>query len=378
MTEFDHLEERGNMIIPRGADFSGERFDAFKNLASSAKADGALIVAQINHPGRLAQSRLQKAPISASDVVVKGNLEIFKSIENSESIFTYAKPHAASQEEINQVIEGFAHAAEYLEKAGWDGIQIQGAHGFLLSQFFSSVTNLRTDKYGGSLKNRIRLIVEIADACRERVSPSFIIGIKINSVDFQNGFTVEEAQTLCESLEEAMFDYVELSGGSVETNYAEVGGHRRDSTTKRESFFLDFAQQIVKPLNKTKTYVTGGFKTVGGMTDALKTVDGVGMVRAACQEPHLPKDILEGKVTGAIKRLLDDQHWGITTVAAGSQIRQLGKDEEPFDQSIPANNASFLLDFEAFMTTFGKETDQNKYGFLDLSQPAKPYYGVRA
>jgi 2,4-dienoyl-CoA reductase-like NADH-dependent reductase (Old Yellow Enzyme family) len=256
---------------------------------------------------------------------------------------------------------------------------LQAAHDFLLSQFLSSVSNQRDDDYGGSLHNRIRLIIEIAAEIRKRVSPQFVLGIKINSVDFQQGFSANDARALCESLEAAHFDYVELSSGSVETKYAEVSGgvdDRRESTKARESFFLNFTDQIVAPLSQVKTYVTGGFKTVGGMVDALRSVDGVGLVRAACQEPRLPSDILAGSVTGAIKRLLDDQHWGITTVAAGAQIRQLSKDEEPFDQSVQANADSFLVDFDVFLESFGKEADENKYGFLDSSQPAQPYGGA--
>ncbi|KAF2106353.1 hypothetical protein BDV96DRAFT_533879 [Lophiotrema nucula] len=376
MIDPTHLEERGNMIIPGDADFRGERFDAFRQLGAAGRAQGSLMVGQISHPGRLAHSRLQHDPVSASSVPVRGNLEIFKSKELLDAIFTYAPPHAASLDEVATIIDGFAHAAEFLDRAGWDGIQLQAAHGFLLSQFLSSVSNQREDNYGGSLENRIRLIIEIAAEIRKRVSPNFILGIKINSVDFQSGFSAEDAQTLCKSLETAHFDYVELSGGSVETNYAEVSGSvdgKRESTKARESFFLNFADQIVAPLSSVKAYVTGGFKTVGGMVDALRSVDGVGLVRAACQEPCLPREILAGNVTGAINRLLDDHHWGVTTVAAGAQIRQLSKDLEPFDQSIQANADSFLADFDIFLASFGKEADENNYGFMDLSQPAQPY-----
>lgn len=366
------------MIIPRAAALRGARFDAFVQLGEAGKAHGSLMIGQINHPGRLAYSAVQKKPVSASAVPVKASLDAFKSNELADAILSYAPPHAATLAEIDAIIDGFAHAAEFLSKAGWDGIQIQAAHGFLLSQFLSSVSNQRDDRYGGSLENRIRLIVDIAAECRRRVPKSFIIGIKVNSVDFQNGFDTRDARVLVESLEAARFDFVELSGGSVETNYAELTGglgedSRRESTKKRESFFLDFADQIVAPLSKTKSYVTGGFKTVGGMVDALRTVDGVGLVRAACQEPRLPKDILSGKVTGAIKRLLDDHNFAITTVAAGSQIRQIAKDEEPFDQSIQANAESFLRDFDNFLASYGKDMDEDKYGFLDLSQPAQPY-----
>jgi 2,4-dienoyl-CoA reductase-like NADH-dependent reductase (Old Yellow Enzyme family) len=96
---------------------------------------------------------------------------------------TFAKPHAATEAEIATIIEQFAHAAEFLDIVGYDGIELHGAHGYLLAQFLST-TNRRTDKYGGSLENRIRLIIEIADECRKRVSKSFILGIKINSVEF--------------------------------------------------------------------------------------------------------------------------------------------------------------------------------------------------
>ena len=93
--------------------------------------------------------------------------------------------------------------------------------------------------------------------------------------------------------------------------------HKRDSTKKREAFFLDFAETIVPALSKTKTYITGGFKTVGAMVKALNTVDGVGLARPVCEEPRLPNDILSGKVKGAIKQRLDDNNFGLTNVAAG-------------------------------------------------------------
>jgi 2,4-dienoyl-CoA reductase-like NADH-dependent reductase (Old Yellow Enzyme family) len=130
----------------------------------------------------------------------------------------FAKPHAATEDEIEHITDAIAHAAEYLEKAGFDGIELHGAHGYLLAQFLSPTTNRRTDKYGGSLENRMRIILEIAEECRKRVKPSFIVGIKINSVEFQDkGFTPEEAQKLCKALEGARFDYVELSGGTYES-----------------------------------------------------------------------------------------------------------------------------------------------------------------
>jgi len=361
MIEYDQLEAMGNPIIPRDAEFSGPRFEAFKELATASKAHGSLIVGQVSHPGRQVENRIQKNPISASDKQLEGNVMGME----------FAKPHQASQEEIDRVIEGFAHAAEFLEKAGYDGIELHGAHGYLLAQFLSQSTNQRTDKYGGSLENRLRLILEITDAIRKRVSKSFIVGIKINSVEFQDkGFSPEEAKDLCQALEKAKFDFIELSGGTYESL---AFGHKRESTKKRESFFIEFAEEIVKPLTKTKTYVTGGLKTVGAMVKALDTVDGVGIARPACQEPHLPKDILEGKVTGAIQLKLDDNNFGLTNVAAGTQIRQVGKDQEPIDLSVQENVDAFHKDMEAWGKKLGSDKEMKEYGYIDLSGAAKPY-----
>ncbi|CZT01443.1 probable 12-oxophytodienoate reductase 1 [Rhynchosporium agropyri] len=361
MIEYDQLEAMGNPIIPREAKFSGPRFEAFKEMATASKAHGSLIVGQVSHPGRQVENRLQKNPISASD----------KQLEGQVMGMEFAKPHQASQEEINRVIDGFAHAAEYLEKAGYDGIQLHGAHGYLLSQFLSQTTNERTDRYGGSLENRLRIILEIAEEVRKRVSKSFIVGIKINSVEFQDkGFSPDEAKDLCQALEKASFDFIELSGGTYES----IGFvHKRESTVKRESFFIEFAEQIVKPLTKTKTYVTGGLKTVGAMVKALDTVDGVGLARPAAQEFALPRDILSGKVNGAIKMKLDDNNFGLTNVAAGTQIRQVGKDQEPIDLSVQENVDAFMKDMETWGKKMGSDKELKEYGYIDLSGAGKPY-----
>ncbi|KAH8750240.1 hypothetical protein F5882DRAFT_454649 [Hyaloscypha sp. PMI_1271] len=342
MIEYDQLEAMGNPIIPRDAEFSGPRFEAFKELATQSKAHGSLIVGQVSHPGRQVENRIQKNPISASDVQLEGQV----------MGMAFAKPHAAN------------------------GIELHGAHGYLLAQFLSPTTNKRTDKYGGSLENRLRIILEIADACRKRVSNDFIIGIKVNSVEFQDkGFSPEDAKGLCQALERAKFDYVELSGGTYESL---AFGHKRESTKKRESFFIEFAEEIVKPLTKTKTYITGGMKTVGAMVKALDTVDGVGLARPVCQEPHLPRDILDGKVRGAIKLKLDDNDFGLTNVAAGTQIRQVGKDQEPIDLSDQKNVDGFKKDMEAWGKKLGDDKEMKKFGYIDLSQAAKPYGTVSA
>ena len=366
MIELDQLEAAGNPIIPRTAPATpgDARFEAFKSLATASKAHGSLIVGQVSHPGRQVSERIQPDPVSASDVQLEGNV----------MGMTFGKPHPASSSEIDRIIEGFAHAAEYLHKAGYDGIQLHGAHGYLLAQFLASSTNKRTDSYGGSLANRSRLILSIASAIRARVPPSFILGIKINSVEFQpDGFSTHEATELCTSLEDAGFDFVELSGGTYE-NLA--FSHRRESTRKRESFFLEFASAIAPALKRTRVYITGGFKTVGAMIGALETVDGVGLARAVCQEPRLAGDILDGKVKGAIKQRLDDDDFGLTNVAAGSQIRMIGRDEEPVDLSQEGLKEAFLKDMGHWGEVMNGDTGFYSYGYVDLESVDARRYGV--
>jgi 2,4-dienoyl-CoA reductase-like NADH-dependent reductase (Old Yellow Enzyme family) len=335
-------------------------------MATQGKAEGNLMVGQVSHPGRQVEERIQKDPVSASDIQLKGDVMGMK----------FAQPHAASEAEIADIIERFAHAAEYLEKAGWDGVELHGAHGYLLAQFLAPSTNQRTDKYGGSLENRSRLILEIAQAIRKRTRSDFILGIKLNSVEFQDkGFEPEEAKKLCALLEENRFDFVELSGGTYESL---AFGHKRDSTKKREAFFLEFADLIAPVLSKTKTYVTGGFKTVGAMVSALDVVDGVGLARPLAQEPRFCKDVLSGKIKGAIKQQFDENDFGITNVAAGTHIRQIGKDHEPIDLSKGENVEAFKKDMGAWGQKLGGDKEMKEYGYVDITSSEAVPYGTAA
>lgn len=115
MIEYDQLEAPGNLIIPIDEAAEGKRFEAYKELAAAAKKEGSLFVAQLSHPGRQVSEDVQKHPISASDVQLEGDVLGMR----------FAKPRAMEQKDIDRVIEGFAHAAEYSHKAGFDGVQLQ-------------------------------------------------------------------------------------------------------------------------------------------------------------------------------------------------------------------------------------------------------------
>lgn len=362
MIDLEHVEGPGNAIIPRDAPFSGERFEAYKAMAAAGKTGPNLIIAQVSHPGRQVGEKVQPHPISASDVKLEGFL----------MGSTFAKPRAATQEDINNVIEGFAHAAEYLEQAGWDGIELHGAHGYLLSQFLSPTTNLRTDQYGGSLENRARIVVEIAKEVRKRTKPKFVLGIKLNSVEFQEkGFQPEEAREMCSILEQNTFDFVELSGGTYESMSFK---HSRESTVKREAFFIEFAELIAPVLSKTKVYVTGGFKTAAGMVAALKGIDGVGLARAFAQEPRLVQDILSGRVSSALEPAIPADDFQTSFAAAAMHIGQMAQDQEPLDVSIDSNVGLLKVAVGAWMQSGQPDYIKNSADFLS----AKPVpYGPK-
>lgn len=151
--------------------------------------------------------------------------------------------------------------------------------------------------------------------------PSFIICVKLNSVEFQDkGTTPEEARDLAVMLEEAQVDFVDLSGGTFEARAFE---HKKESTIKREAYFIEFAEQLRPLLKKTRVYVTGGLRTAAGMVKAVEegSCDGVGIGRPLAAEPYLCKEILEGKVFGAIENFVP---LPLNTQSSGTQLHQIG------------------------------------------------------
>ena len=250
------------------------------------------------------------------------------------------------------------------------------AHGYLLAQFISATTNRRTDQYGGSIENRARILTEIADEVRTRTSSTFSISIKLNSVEFQeSGLQPEDAKRVCSILENNGFDWVELSGGTYQKLAWDYSLYR-ESTTKRESFFLQFADLICPSLSKSKVYVTGGFKTVGAMVDALATIDGVGLGRPACQEPNLPKDILSGMVKGAIQTRLDESNFGLQVVAAGTQMQQISQDYNPIDLSQEHQADAFAKDVGIWLEKLGQDSERKMNGYVDITSVSPVPYGT--
>ncbi|KAK0255151.1 hypothetical protein LTR91_007734 [Friedmanniomyces endolithicus] len=310
MLRYDAVEAFGNPILQDDHD---NRTQAFRKVSEVAKKNGSLFIAQLSHPGRQGGAALNPNPVSASDVQLK--------IEWAGNKFN--KPRALSIPEIKEMVKLWGETAYLCQQSGFDGVQVHCAHGYLLAQFLSLTTNKRTDEYGGAnLTNRSKIIFEIIDEIKQRVNdPAFIICVKINSVEFQpGGQTPDDCKNLCLKLEEAGVDLIDLSGGTFEGRAFE---HKKASTRARESYFIEFAEMIRPLLKQTKVYVTGGFRTAAGMSAAISSgaCDGVGLGRPLGAEPFLCKEILEGRVTGAIENFVP---LPLNTQATGTQLQQVG------------------------------------------------------
>ncbi|MGY2959677.1 2,4-dienoyl-CoA reductase-like NADH-dependent reductase (Old Yellow Enzyme family) [Pseudomonas sp. TE36184] len=217
--------DRRAMTGPGGVALEDERsLDSFREWAALGRNNGGHFWVQLNHPGRQTPANLRQQALAPSAVAL--DLGIFSKM--------FAKPRAMSEDEIQNVITRFATSARLAEKAGFTGVQIHAAHGYLLSQFLSPLSNRRTDHWGGSLPNRARLLMEVIKAVRASVSPSFCVGVKLNSADFQRGgFDADDARAVIELLNALPIDLLELSGGSYEA--PAMQGEARDGRSPRRA-----------------------------------------------------------------------------------------------------------------------------------------------
>ena len=185
----------------------------------------------------------------------------------------FGTPRELTHDEID-IIQRFATAAAVCEKAGFEGVQLHGAHGYLISQFLSPLTNKRTDQWGGSIENRMRFLIEIYKAVRAATSENFIISVKLNSADFQRGgITEDDVIAVFKAIDAAGIDIIEISGGTYEAP-AMAGAKaesRKASTIAREAYFLEIAEKIRQHVT-CKLMVTGGFRTVAGMNAGKRYV----------------------------------------------------------------------------------------------------------
>lgn len=275
-----HLGEPNNVVIEDESNLS-----MLQQWAKEGTRNNNHLWVQLNHPGK----QIPK-PLSSGVTLSPSAIPFRKELSSY-----FHTPRALTEPEIEDIIKRFATAAAIVKKAGFSGVQIHGAHGYLVSQFLSGHHNQRTDKWGGSLENRMRFPLEVYRAMRAAVGPDFPVGIKLNSADFQRGgFTEEESMTVAETLANEGLDLLEISGGNYESPAMATGG--KSSTREREAYFLDYAEKIRHRVS-IPLMVTGGFRSAEGMADAVNSgaTDLVGIARPLAIEPDLPNRILAGE-----------------------------------------------------------------------------------
>lgn len=282
MVDKRYLERAGNVVLE-----DESALDNFKAWAQAGTVGGNHLWMQISHPGRQCPSLVNNQPLSPSEVHLK-------------MLGSFSKPRALTALEIEDIIQRFATTASLAKEAGFTGVQVHCAHGYLISQFLSPKTNQRNDQWGGSLENRARFARAVVCAVRKAVGPNFPVAVKLNSADFQKGgFSLEDCVQVAAWLAADGIDLLEISGGTYEqlslmgVEATEV----RESTRRREAYFLEYAQAIKESAN-VPLMITGGFRSRDVMEQAISKgeIDMVGLARPLCTQPDVSRKLIEQTV----------------------------------------------------------------------------------
>ena len=312
-------EKPGNLVLAADADVQ-----AMQVLARRGSRNGAHIWPQLGHAGALSHVPINR-PRGPSALHIEG-----------------LRCEGMSRDDIRELPGIYARAAILAKSAGFGGVQIHAAHGFLLSQFLSPLFNRRTDAYGGSIERRFRIIHDVIDAVRRTVGVSFPIGIKINSTDkLAGGLTEGDALQVVRMLDRTSVDLTDVSGGT----YFPGAASSTDGTSSAGPYFTDFTERA-KEATSIPIMATGGFETRDQARAAVEKecVDAVSLARAMALNPRLANTWLSDDGGDPEFPVFDLPPRGGVTAWYTMRLTALGKDEESrFDLSA----ASALEAYEA-------------------------------
>ncbi|MGW1991354.1 oxidoreductase [Embleya sp. NPDC001921] len=303
--------------------------EPFAAWAEAAKSGGGAVWMQINHPGRQVQADMPGVVWGPSDV----------GVDLGRHSSRFGRPTAMTREQIEATVARFAATARRAEEAGFDGVEVHAAHGYLLSQFLSPLVNRRTDAWGGPLENRARMLLDVVAAVRSVVSPSFAVAVKLNSADFQRGgFGVDDARRVIAMLEPLDVDLVELSGGSYES--PAMTGRPADARTRsREAYFLDLATDLVTT-SPLPLMLTGGITRRDTADRVLAGgVALIGMGTALAVTPDLPERWRTGREADRPLRPVTWSDKALASAASMAQVRhqmrRLARGSDPRPRTHP-------------------------------------------
>ena len=319
MVDFLAMNQAGNVCLEEDTPL-----DNFKSWAKAGKIKNTKMIMQLSHPGRQVLAAMNGKNLSASDVP----MELGKFSSKA-----FSRPQPMTELEIMDVIQRFEKSALRAIEAGFDGVQIHAAHGYLLAQFLSPLTNKRTDRWGGALENRARLLIEIIKRVRSVLPKQAIVCVKLNSADFQRGgFDQNDAKQVVAMLEAQRIDFVELSGGTYESP-AMLGVTKDGKTLAREAYFLEFAEEIAGATT-VPVMTTGGISSLNTSERVLsQEVDLVGMGTALAFNPDLPNQWLSepSSIANIIKSGWKNKSFSALadTAMVRRQMQRLGKHKMP-------------------------------------------------
>ena len=325
------LERPGNIRIEGPQ--SAAALAGLRAMAAAGTSGGNHLWAQIAHAGRQADPRVCAQPLAPSAVPLE--VPGFPS-----------HPRAMTEQQILDVIGKFAHAAQVLRDCGFTGVQVHGAHGYLVSQFLSPLANRRDDDWGGPLENRARFLLEVLRAIRASVGDDFPVAVKLNSADFQHGgFSHEECLQVIRLLNHETVDLLEITGGTYEKpSFFGVGRSspvmRRQSTRLREAYFATYAA-AVREVATVPVMATGGFRSGEAIRAAVGdgTCDVVGVARPMCVIPDAPQRLLDAD-TDRLPTPFDDLRLSDDTRAG------LTKEEAEAAEKVGQRNWLYMLIFD--------------------------------
>lgn len=276
-----YKEASGNIVLEEESGL-----EALSEMIKAGKRNDTQFWAQISHAGRQSTIFSTFRPLAPSAVQLK-------------KLGLFAKPKAMTAEQIKEVEDRFVKTAKLCQQAGFTGVQLHAAHGYLLSQFLSPLTNQRKDDYGGPIENRARLLFDIVRRLRSELGEEFPISVKLNSADFQRGgFDEADSLFVIGELEKLGIDLLEISGGTYENLKFLTERYQKESTKQREAYFMDFAKQV-RDKTKLPLMITGGFRTRAFCEEVLgnEELEMIGFARPFLVDSDFPKQFMDNPET---------------------------------------------------------------------------------
>ncbi len=279
ITGYAYISKSGQSFVDMNGIHTDEHIEGYKKMTRAVHDAGGRIVMQIAHCG------------SGSETTARSGGD-YMAVSVTEKMPDYGNPaREMTEEDIQGIIDAFGQAARRVEEAGFDGVQIHGAQGYLVSQFLTPRSNLRRDKWGGSLENRMRFVVEVARSIKQSVSSDFPVMIKLGCRDYLDdgvGLTIEEGAQVARTLEKEGVAFIEISNGFQDDAYRKK--RLGITSSEKEAYYLNDVR-VVRKMTSGPLSIVGGMRSLPVMEAVINSgaADCISICRPLIREPGLIK-----------------------------------------------------------------------------------------